>query len=175
LISRNPAAIVAETGASMFSRKQGAATKPKAAKGGAAGLSLIGGEMAIGGDVASEGALHVDGRIDGHVRCVNLCQGQTGVIAGDIVAEEARIGGLVEGTVTARTVVIEASGRVTGDVAYDTITIAAGARVEGRLARREALAGAVGDLLVATPTVRNAAEVAAGTLFSGQPTRIAAD
>ncbi len=161
-------------GGGMFSRKQSAAARPKA-KGGAGGLSLIGGEMTIGGDVASAGALHVDGRIDGDVRCANLCQSETGVIAGDIVAEEARIGGLVEGTVTARTVVIEASGRVTGDVAYDTITIAAGARVEGRLARREALVGSTGDLLVATPTARNDDKPAAPTLFTGQPTRLTVD
>ena len=45
--------------------------------------------------------LHVDGRIDGHVRCAQLCQGTTGIIAGDIVADEARIAGLVEGTVNA--------------------------------------------------------------------------
>ena len=157
----------------MFSRKRagGAAAKPK--KAGTAGLSLIGGEMTIGGGVTSEGALHVDGRIDGDVRCASLCQGQSGIIAGDIVAEEARIGGLVEGTVTARSVVIEASGRVAGDVAYDTVSIAAGAQVEGRLARRAALAGD-GGLLFATPTAPERS-IAEGTLFSAQPTRIAVD
>ncbi|MGQ0659895.1 bactofilin family protein [Sphingosinicella sp.] len=159
----------------MFSRKQAAAgppARPKA-KAGAAGLSLIGAEVTIGGDVTSEGALHLDGRIDGHVRCASLCQSQSGVITGDIIAEEARIGGLVEGTVAARSVVIEASGRVAGDVAYDTITIAAGAQVEGRLARRAALAGGAADLLIAT--ARNDGEPAASTLFSGQPTQVAAD
>ncbi len=165
-----------QMGALMFSRKgtaTGPAARPKS-KAGAPGLSLIGVEVTIDGDVASEGALHVDGRIDGHVRCANLCQSQSGVITGDIIAEEARIGGLVEGTVAARNVVIEASGRVVGDVAYDTISIAAGAQVEGRLARRAALATGAGDLLVATPADVER-ETAAGTLFSGQPTRITVD
>ncbi len=158
----------------MFSRKQAAgapAARPRT-KAGAPGLSLIGAEVTIGGDVTSEGALHVDGRIDGHVRCANLCQSQSGVITGDIVAAEARIGGLVEGTVAARSVVIEASGRVAGDVAYDTISIAAGAQVEGRLARRAALAGGAGDLLGVTPSGAVPAE---GSLFSGRPTRISVD
>jgi cytoskeletal protein CcmA (bactofilin family) len=158
----------------MFSRKPagGAVAKPK--KAGTAGLSLIGAEMTIGGDVTSAGALHVDGRIDGDVRCASLCQGQRGVIAGDIFAEEARIGGLVEGTVTARALVIEASGRVAGDVAYDTVSIAAGAQVEGRLARRAALGAGEADLLVATP---NAPErsIAEASLFSAQPTPITVD
>jgi cytoskeletal protein CcmA (bactofilin family) len=155
----------------MFSRKQGAAAKPKAMKAGAPGLSLIGAEMTIGGHIASSGSLHIDGRVDGDVRCTSLCQSRSGVIAGDLFADEARIGGLVEGTVTARTLVIEASGRVTGDVAYDTIAIAAGAQVDGRLTRREALAESMSDLLVATPK----RDEAAATLFSGQATRIAAD
>jgi len=160
----------------MFSRK-GNGTAPAArprSKNGASGLSLIGAEMTIGGDVASDGALHIDGRIDGHVRCTNLCQSESGVITGNIVADEARIAGLVEGTVSARTVLIEAAGRVAGDVAYDTISIAAGAQVEGRLARRSALAEGVDDLLVATPA-RLKREAAETTLFSAQPTRIAAD
>lgn len=155
----------------MFSRKpNGAAARPKA-KG---GLSLIGAEMVIGGDVISEGGLHVDGRIDGHVRCATLIQSETGVITGNIVADEARVAGLVEGTVSARSVMIEATGRVTGDVAYDTISIAAGAEVEGRLARRSALAEGVDALLVATPAKGRRA-AAEATLFSAQPTRIAAD
>lgn len=154
----------------MFSRKQNGAAKPRA-KNGASGLSLIGAEVTIGGDVASDGALHIDGRIEGHVRCASLCQSASGVISGDIIADEARIGGLVEGTVSARSVLIEATGRVAGDVAYDTISIAAGAQVEGRLARRSALAG---DLLVATPAAPSR-EAADGTLFSAQPTRITVD
>lgn len=158
----------------MFSRKGNnvAAARDKG-KGGAAGLSLIGAEMTIGGDVTSDGALHVEGRIDGHVRCANLYQSETGVIAGNIVAEEARVAGLVEGTVSARTVLIEATGRVAGDVAYDTISIAAGAQVEGRLARRSALAEGVDDLLVATRAKPK--REPESSLFSAQPTRIAAD
>lgn len=122
----------------MFSRKQEspiAAAKP----GKSAGLSFIGPEVVIGGDVMTSTQLHIDGRIDGHVRCAQLCQGGTGVVSGDIVADEARLAGLVEGTVNAGTLVIEASARIRGDVTYETISIAAGARIDGRLARREAL------------------------------------
>ena len=66
----------------------------------------------------------------------------------------------MEGTVNARTLMIEASGRVTGDVAYETISIAAGARIDGRLARREALAAGedATDLLIVTPTGREPEE-----------------
>ena len=160
----------------MFSRTSNAspAARPKAARG-VPGLSFIGAEVVISGDFTTDAQLHIEGRIEGHVRCGTLCQGASGIIAGDIVADEARIAGLVEGTVSARLLVIEATGRVTGDVAYETISIAAGARVDGRLARAAALEGGGGaGLLIATPT-QGADEALAATLFSGAPTRIAAE
>ena len=150
----------------MFSRKQtGPATAPRSAKGGPPGLSFFGPEVVISGDVTTSAQIHLDGRIDGNVRCAQLCQGGTGVVAGDIVADEARIAGVVEGTVSARTLVIEASARVCGDVAYETISIAAGARIDGRLARREALAGGAdsSELLIVSPAGTREAPKPAGS------------
>ena len=161
----------------MFSSKRKPAAAARAKPGAAgAGLSLIGAELAVSGDLVSGGQIHVDGRVDGNVRCASLCQSGSGIIAGDIEADEARIGGLVEGGVKAKTVMIEASGRVTGDVAYDTISIAAGAQIEGRLARRVVLAHAedAPAALIATP-VEPDGQAAPDTLFSGRPTRIAAE
>ena len=138
----------------MFSRNSPpSGGPPRTGKAGPPGLSFFGPEVVISGDVATSAQIHLDGRIDGNVRCAQLCQGGTGIIAGDIVADEARIAGLVQGTVNARTLIIEPSARVTGDVAYETLTIAAGARVDGRLARREALAAGedATALLIVTP------------------------
>lgn len=156
----------------MFSRN-GSAPAARPAKG-SQGLSFIGPEVVIGGDLTTTAQLHVDGRIDGHVRCGQLIQGKSGVIAGDIVADEARIAGLVEGTVSAKTLVIEASGRVTGDVTYETISISAGAQIEGRLARREALAldRDATAMLIATPTEPRRTKAASTTdLFPGDKPR----
>jgi cytoskeletal protein CcmA (bactofilin family) len=137
----------------MFARKD---SKPGTRSGrlSPSGLSFIGTEVVISGDLTTSAQLHVDGRIDGHVRCGQLCQGESGIIAGDLTADEARIAGLVEGTVNAATLIVEATGRITGDVTYETISIAAGARIDGRLARRAALAAGTGadDMLIATPT-----------------------
>ena len=123
----------------MFASKQhGAAARP--GKNGGQRMSIIGTEVIISGDLATDAQLHVDGRIDGNVRCAQLIQGAEGIIAGNIVADEARLAGTVEGTVSAATLTVEASARILGDIAYDTIAIEAGARIEGRLARRSALA-----------------------------------
>ena len=136
----------------MFSSKQPTAGA-RSAKSGTPRLSFIGSEVIISGDLATDAQLHVDGRIDGNVRCAQLIQGGEGIISGNIVADEARLAGTVEGTVSAATIAVEASARILGDIAYDTISIDAGARIEGRLGRRAA--GGADDQsqpqLIATP------------------------
>jgi cytoskeletal protein CcmA (bactofilin family) len=122
----------------MFASKQpGAAARPT--RNGAQRMSILGAEVIISGDLATDAQIHVDGRIDGNVRCAQLIQGPDGIISGNIVADEARLAGTVEGTVSAATLTVEATARILGDIAYDTIGIEAGARIEGRLARRAAL------------------------------------
>jgi len=138
----------------MFSRdKTAAITLPKASRAGPPGLSFIGPEVLVSGDLATDGQLHVDGRIDGNVRCAQLVQGEAGIIAGTVTAAEARIAGTVEGPVSVRTLFVEASARIIGDVAYETISIDAGAQIDGRLARRGALGLDDGAerTLIATP------------------------
>lgn len=136
----------------MFSREKTSVSLPKPAKSGPPGLSFIGPEVLVSGDIATDAQLHVDGRIDGNVRCHQLVQGEAGIIAGNIHADEARIAGTVEGQVNVRTLFVEATARIMGDIAYETLSIDAGAQLEGRLARRSALgADAADSPLIATP------------------------
>jgi len=135
----------------MFSREKTSVTLPKASRSGPPGLSFIGPEVLVSGDLATDAQLHVDGRIDGNVRCHQLVQGEAGVIAGNIHCDEARIAGTIEGQVNVRTLFVEASARIMGDVAYEVISIDAGAQLEGRLARRGALGLDGEQPLIATP------------------------
>lgn len=124
----------------MFSSGRKSAGRAPAGKSGTGGLSFIGTDVVINGDVTSTGQLHIDGRIDGDVKCETLIQGDSGTIAGQINADTAHLAGLIDGTVKARVVTLEPSARVTGDVSYETLSIAAGAAIEGRLTRKEAAA-----------------------------------
>lgn len=135
-------------GESMFSggKSKGPAAARQGGRSGG-GLSFIGPDVVVSGDLTTESQIHIDGRIEGDVACATLIQGKGGTIAGNIVAESACIAGLVDGTVNARLVTLEPSARVTGDVTYETLSIAAGAAIDGRLARRE---GAGTGTLVAT-------------------------
>jgi cytoskeletal protein CcmA (bactofilin family) len=117
--------------------RRSAARAARNGKGGG-GLSFIGPHVVVSGDVAAKSQIHIDGRVDGNVACETLIQGGGGVIAGHIVADAAHLAGLVDGTVKARLVTLEATARVTGDVTYETLSIAAGAAIEGRLTRKEA-------------------------------------
>ena len=115
----------------MFSRTNQAAPKR------AAGFSIIGPDVVITGDLVTSENLQVSGRIQGDVRCAALHQEASGAITGNIVAEEVRLAGLVDGTLSARTVTLETTARVTGEVSYTTLSIESGARVDGKFAHRE--------------------------------------
>jgi len=123
----------------MFAGGKGKGPAPvrQTGKSGSGGLSFIGSDVVVSGDLATVSQIHIEGRVDGNVRCGTLTQGQDGIIAGNILAESACIAGLVDGTVQARLVTLEPTARVTGDVTYETLSIAAGATIDGRLARRE--------------------------------------
>lgn len=118
----------------MFSR---GSKSPARGQGKGATFSFIGAEVSVTGDIATPGQLHIDGNVTGDVRCGSLTQGESGGVHGNIVAGEACLAGLVDGTVEAGTLTLETSARVTGDILYETLTIATGAQIEGRFKRRK--------------------------------------
>ena len=99
-------------------------------------FSVIGSDVSIKGDVSASADLHVDGKIEGDITCSSLVQGEASKITGSIKAESARLSGAVEGSISARELVILKSARIDGDVHYDALTIEQGAQVEGRFAPR---------------------------------------
>ena len=116
----------------MFSRGKAGPVGPKGET-----FSFIGPEVVVTGDIDTDGQLHIDGKVVGDVRCGSLSQGESGSISGNISAGEAKLAGLIDGAVTAGTLLLEASARVTGDVLYETLTVSTGAQVDGRFKRRQ--------------------------------------
>jgi len=97
-------------------------------------FSVIGADVVIKGNVIATADLHIDGTVDGDIKCASLVQGETSSISGGVVAESARMAGKVNGSITARDLVILKSARIEGDVHYDALTIEQGAEVDGRFA-----------------------------------------
>ncbi|MEO1220032.1 MAG: polymer-forming cytoskeletal protein [Pseudomonadota bacterium] len=97
-------------------------------------FSVIGSDVTIKGDVAASADLHVDGTIEGDIKCASIVQGESSKISGGITAETARMSGTVTGSITAKELVILKTARIDGDVHYDALTIEQGAQVDGRFA-----------------------------------------
>lgn len=97
-------------------------------------FSVIGADVAIKGNVEASADLHVDGVVEGDIVCTALVQGESSRIEGSIVADGARLAGMLKGTITVRELVVLKTARIEGDVHYETLTIEQGANVNGRFA-----------------------------------------
>ena len=128
----------------MFSKKQQAATPQpprtptRNSMTSAPGFSILGAETAIKGDITAASDLHIDGRIEGDVACASLVQGETSEIIGAVNVQNAKLAGIIRGTIDAGELVILRTAQIFGDVHYDALTIEPGAQVDGRFAVRGA-------------------------------------
>jgi len=123
----------------MFSKKPGLAPRQDAAnRMSGATFSVIGSDVAINGNISATADLHIDGRVEGDIKCSSLVQGESSTIMGAIAAGTMRLAGHVKGTIDARELIILRTARIEGDVHYDALTIEQGAQVEGRFAPRAA-------------------------------------
>lgn len=124
----------------MFSKKNAethrpnppkAPSKPMAGRGNST-FSVIGADVTIKGDISASADLHVDGSIEGDIACASIVQGEGSEIHGAVVAQSARLAGVVKGSIRSRELVVLQSARIEGDVFYDALTIEQGAQVEGQ-------------------------------------------
>jgi cytoskeletal protein CcmA (bactofilin family) len=99
-------------------------------------LTVLGSDIAIDGDLAATADLHLDGRVDGDIKCAALVQGETSQIIGMVVAENAHVAGTIKGSISADTLVILKTARIEGDVTYGVLSIEEGAQVEGNFSNR---------------------------------------
>lgn len=137
-----------ERGASGGASAQGSARRGQ--------FSVLGADIVVTGNLTATSDLHIDGRIEGDVRCGSLVQGAESQIFGRVEAEDARLAGSVEGSVHARQLTVERTARITGDVEYETIMVEQGGHIDGRLKH---IGGA--SATVAPPVLIKASEEAA--------------
>jgi len=95
--------------------------------------SIISPDLRILGHLKSNGAIQIDGTIEGDINVRMLTVGEQGKLDGSSVAETVRILGTVNGRVEAKTVFLDKSAMVTADITYESLTIEAGASLEGQV------------------------------------------
>jgi cytoskeletal protein CcmA (bactofilin family) len=105
-------------------------------------FSIIAKDMAITGDLETEGVVRIEGRIRGTVRAGSqVLVGQGAQLEGDLHTREAVIGGEVVGSIhAAERVELQASASVTGNIHTPRIAVMEGGRVSGEVRIQEPVA-----------------------------------
>jgi cytoskeletal protein CcmA (bactofilin family) len=104
--------------------------------------TLIGAKTRINGDVEFVGGFHLDGYINGNVKCAlaggdTLSVSEQGCIEGSVIVTNIVLNGIVKGDIEAGDrVELGPKARVLGSVHYTTIETAVGAQINGKLIHR---------------------------------------
>ena len=94
-------------------------------------LSVVELLLKVNGDLRSDGDIQVNGQVNGDVQCARLIIGRTGVIIGNITADEIVVGGEVKGVIRATRVIMQETARVKSEVFHQELVIERGAWFEG--------------------------------------------
>jgi len=100
--------------------------------------SIISADMNVSGNLSGDGAMQIDGTVNGDVRCAEVTIGRNAQVVGQVECDTVHVHGTVTGEIRARSVSLSASARVTGDIQHEELSIEAGAYMEGQLLRRDA-------------------------------------
>ncbi|MEM9739967.1 MAG: polymer-forming cytoskeletal protein [Pseudomonadota bacterium] len=100
---------------------------------GRAAPSIICADMKVNGSVLSDGALQVDGQVEGDVTAQDITIGAAGVISGEVIAEVITVKGTIKGSIRGRKVELETGAKVEGDIVHTSLTIQANAVFEGQV------------------------------------------
>ena len=132
----------------------------RAVGGGESSMSIIGPGMNIVGDLVTDGTVRVEGRIEGTVRAGKaVVIGKGGEVVGDVLTQDAVIGGRVRGTVVAESrLELQASSDIEGQIRARAahLQLEEGARFNGQI---QMLDGTESLALPAPPRVENSTEV----------------
>jgi cytoskeletal protein CcmA (bactofilin family) len=98
-------------------------------------FSVFDSHISVSGDLETDGALRIDGRLEGTIHRADLIViGQGATVVGDITAREVIVGGAVTGNIfAAQRTELLSTGIVAGDIRSAAILIHEGGVVQGRL------------------------------------------
>lgn len=99
------------------------------------GSLVINRGISIVGSLTIEGQVHIDGAVDGEVRCKAVRIGERGLVEGLIVAERVVILGEFAGEIYADEIVLGAACAVDGMICHNKLILEKGCYFEGKSRR----------------------------------------
>lgn len=98
-------------------------------------ISIVGPGMRVVGDCLTEGTIRVEGIVKGTIRAGKaVVIGKDGVVEGDVITQDAIVGGRVTGAVTAESrLELQATCVVDGEIKARRIKLDEGGRVNGKI------------------------------------------
>jgi cytoskeletal protein CcmA (bactofilin family) len=96
-------------------------------------ISIIGPGMRVIGDCDTDGAVRIEGSVQGNIRAGKaVVVGKEGVVDGDVFTQDAVIGGTVNGTLRAASrLEVLATSRIEGEVIAERMQLEEGAILNG--------------------------------------------
>ncbi len=115
-----------------MAKDKGTTTAPPAHEG---VISIIGTGMRVVGDCETEGTLRIEGELRGSVRAGKaVVVGKDGVVVGDILTQDAIVGGKVNGTIVAESrLELQATCIIDGEIHARRIKLDEGGKVHGEI------------------------------------------
>ncbi|MBR9989680.1 MAG: polymer-forming cytoskeletal protein [Gemmatimonadetes bacterium] len=106
-------------------------------------ISIIGPGMRVVGDCETEGTLRIEGVVEGTVRAGKaVVIGKDGAVKGDVITQDAIIGGRVTGAVVAESrLELQATCTVDGEIKARRIKLDEGGRINGTIVTGEVREG----------------------------------
>lgn len=98
-------------------------------------ISIIGPGMRVVGDCETDGTLRIEGSVEGTVRAAKaVVIGKDGQVQGDVITQDAIVGGRVTGAVVAESrLELQATCVIEGDIRARRIKLDEGGRVNGSI------------------------------------------
>jgi cytoskeletal protein CcmA (bactofilin family) len=98
-------------------------------------ISIIGPGMKVVGDCLVDGALRIEGTVQGNVRAgKSVVVGKDGAVEGDVSTQDAVIAGTIRGSLRAESrLEVKATSRIEGEVMAARIQLEEGAHLNGRV------------------------------------------
>lgn len=116
-------------------------------------ISIIGPGMRVVGDCETDGTLRIEGTVEGTVRAGKaVVIGKDGAVKGDVITQDAIIGGRVTGAVVAESrLELQATCAVDGEIKARRIKLDEGGRINGTI-----ITGEIREVTPAVPSEASA-------------------